>query len=53
MEEEVEKGIENNLPIDMVEIDLRECFDLLGEIIGKAYTDEIIDNLFEKFCVGK
>lgn len=51
--EEVEKGIENNLPIDMVEIDLRECFDLLGEIIGKTYTDEIIDNLFEKFCVGK
>ena len=51
--EEVQKGIEENLPIDMVEIDLRDCFDLLGEIIGKTYTDEIIDNLFEKFCVGK
>ena len=51
--EEVQNGIENDLPIDMVEIDLRDCFDLLGEIIGKTYTDEIIDNLFEKFCVGK
>ena len=51
--EEVQKGIEENLPIDMVEIDLRDCFNLLGEIIGKTYTDEIIDNLFEKFCVGK
>ena len=51
--EEVEKGIEDELPIDMIEIDLRDCFDLLGEIIGKTYTDEIIDNLFEKFCVGK
>ena len=51
--EEVQRGIEEDLPIDMVEIDLRDCFDLLGEIIGKTYTDEIIDNLFEKFCVGK
>ena len=51
--EEVEKGIISELPIDMIEIDLRDCFDLLGEIIGKTYTDEIIDNLFEKFCVGK
>lgn len=51
--EEVQRGIKEDLPIDMVEIDLRDCFDLLGEIIGKTYTDEIIDNLFEKFCVGK
>ena len=51
--EEVETGIKENLPIDMVEIDLKNCFDLLGEIIGKTYSDEIIDNLFEKFCVGK
>ncbi|MBQ2639632.1 MAG: tRNA uridine-5-carboxymethylaminomethyl(34) synthesis GTPase MnmE [Bacilli bacterium] len=50
---EVEKGIKNNLPIDMVEIDLRDCFDILGEIIGKTYSDEIIDHLFENFCVGK
>lgn len=50
---DVLESINNNLPIDMVEIDLRDCFDLLGEIIGKTYTDEIIDNLFEKFCVGK
>ncbi|MBE6157693.1 MAG: tRNA uridine-5-carboxymethylaminomethyl(34) synthesis GTPase MnmE [Firmicutes bacterium] len=50
---DVEKGINNDLPIDMIEIDLRDCFDLLGEIIGKTYSDEIIDHLFEKFCVGK
>ena len=51
--EEVENGLKENLPIDMIEIDLKSCFDLLGEIIGKTYSDEIIDNLFEKFCVGK
>lgn len=50
---DVEAGINNNLPIDMIEIDLKSCFDILGEIIGKTYSDEIIDNLFEKFCVGK
>lgn len=50
---EVEESIKNTLPIDMVEIDLKDCFDLLGEIIGKTYSDEIIDHLFENFCVGK
>ncbi len=50
---EAEEGIKNNLPIDMVEIDLKNCFDTLGEIIGETYSEEIIDNLFEKFCVGK
>lgn len=50
---EVEEGINKNLPIDMIEIDLKNCFDLLGEIIGKTYSDEIIDHLFENFCVGK
>ena len=48
-----ENGLENDLPIDMIEIDLKDCFDLLGEIIGITYSDEIIDNLFEHFCVGK
>ena len=48
-----ENSLENDLPIDMIEIDLKDCFDLLGEIIGITYSDEIIDNLFEHFCVGK
>ncbi len=48
-----EKAIKLNAPIDMIEIDLKECFDTLGEIIGATYSEEIIDNLFENFCVGK
>ncbi len=47
------KGVNNHLPIDMVAIDLKATFDLLGEIIGKTYSDEIINHLFENFCVGK
>lgn len=50
---DVETGLKDNLPVDMIEIDLRDCFDILGQITGKTYSDEIIDNLFERFCVGK
>lgn len=50
---DVENALKENLPVDMIEIDLRDCFDILGEITGKTYSDEIIDNLFERFCVGK
>lgn len=48
-----EQAIENDEPVDIIEIDLKECFDTLGEIIGATYSEEIIDNLFENFCVGK
>ena len=51
--ESAEKGIEEDIPIDMIEIDLKETFDLLGNIIGIEYSEEIIDNLFKNFCVGK
>lgn len=48
-----EKSLKESLPIDLIAIDLKECFDFLGQVIGISYTDEIIDNLFENFCVGK
>ena len=50
---DVETGLKENLPVDMIEIDLRDCFDILGQITGQTYSDEIIDNLFERLCVGK
>ena len=50
---DAEQAIEDDQPVDMIEIDLKECFDTLGEIIGATYSEEIIDNLFENFCVGK
>ena len=51
--EDVEKGLKNDLPIDMIEIDLKNIWTILGEIIGETYTDELLDNLFRDFCVGK
>ena len=41
------------MPLDMIEIDLRDIWNILGEIIGESYNDELLDNLFSKFCVGK
>ena len=50
---EAEEGLHNSLPIDMIEIDLKDTFDYLGEIIGETYSEEILDHLFANFCVGK
>ncbi len=51
--EEVKKGIKDNMPIDMVEIDIKEIWNSLGKIIGETYEDELINQLFSQFCLGK
>ncbi len=43
----------NEEPIDIIEIDLKEVFDILGTITGESYSDELLDELFASFCVGK
>lgn len=50
---EINNGLELNMPIDMVEIDIKEMWSILGEIIGETYQDELIDQLFSQFCLGK
>jgi len=50
---EVNKGINNQQPIDMIEIDLKRIWDLLGEITGETYQEELINQLFSQFCLGK
>ena len=45
--------INNNEPIDIVELELKQSWDKLGEIIGETYTDELLDELFSRFCLGK
>ena len=50
---DAEKALKNKVPIDIIEIDLKKSLETLGEIIGLNYQDEIIDNLFKNFCVGK
>lgn len=47
------KNIDNGYSVDMLEIDIRACWDTLGEIIGATYKDELLDELFSNFCLGK
>ena len=42
-----------NVPIDMFTIDLKNTYETLGEIIGATYKDDLLDELFSKFCLGK
>lgn len=51
--EDIEKGIVNSEYIDMLEIDLKNIWQQLGEIIGETYEDELIEQLFKQFCLGK
>ena len=51
--DDIKESLNNETPLDMIEIDLRDIWDILGEIIGESYTEELLDELFSKFCVGK
>lgn len=47
------KSIKNNVPIDMVEIDIKESCQKLNEILGENYNDNLLNELFSNFCLGK
>lgn len=50
---EVENNLNKEVPIDLLEIDLKNCWIALGDIIGENYSEELLDQLFSQFCVGK
>lgn len=50
---DVLKGINDGMPVDLVQIDMTRCWELLGEITGDSYQDELLDQLFSQFCLGK
>ncbi|AEM68426.1 tRNA uridine-5-carboxymethylaminomethyl(34) synthesis GTPase MnmE [Mycoplasma putrefaciens] len=45
--------IKSKMPIDIVNVDLYDAWNLLNQLIGIEYEDEIIDNIFRKYCLGK
>ena len=49
----VQEGLDMNLSGDFVSQDLRECIFHLSDIVGEVTTDQVLGNIFEKFCVGK
>jgi tRNA modification GTPase len=50
---EVVEGLSAGRPAELVAVDLKEAFDALGEIIGATTTEEILDQIFNRFCIGK
>ena len=51
--EEVEKALINNQTIDMIELDIKNIWEELGKINGTTYEDELLDEMFSRFCLGK
>ena len=46
-------AIENNMPIDIISTSIRQILEDLGEITGETVTEDIISEIFSKFCLGK
>lgn len=46
-------SVNNRVPFEMIAVDIKKAYDDLGEIIGATYKDELLDELFSKFCLGK
>lgn len=51
--ENIEQSIKNNLPIDLLEIDIQNIWQELGKINGTTYDEELLDEMFSRFCLGK
>ena len=51
--ENVERSFHNKVPTDLIAIDIRQALYYLGSITGEVTTDEILGNIFGKFCIGK
>ena len=49
----VQQGLEMNISTDLVSQDLREALHYLGSITGEITTDEVLGNIFSRFCIGK
>lgn len=49
----VKEGLEIGITSDFISQDIRECMFYLGEITGQISTDEVLGNIFSRFCIGK
>jgi len=50
---EVRLGLDNNIPGDLIDLDIRRCLHFLGEITGEITHEDQLDYIFNKFCIGK
>jgi len=50
---DINEEVEKDTPVDLMEINIRLLWETLGEITGNVYKDELLDEIFSKFCLGK
>ncbi|MFM7712879.1 MAG: tRNA uridine-5-carboxymethylaminomethyl(34) synthesis GTPase MnmE, partial [Microcystis sp.] len=50
---DIRSGLEQGLPGDLLALDIRRCLHYLGEITGEVTTEDQLDYIFSKFCIGK
>ena len=51
--DEIENAVNNELEVDMIEIDVKRLWETLGEITGEVGSDDLLNEIFSKFCLGK
>ena len=51
--EDIKKELKQNVPVDLMELNIKLLWETLGEITGNVYKDELLDEIFSKFCLGK
>ena len=47
------KANNENVPVDLIAIDLQDCYLSILDVLGKRVIDGVIDSIFSKFCLGK
>lgn len=50
---DIKKEINEDIPVDILEINIKLLWETLGEITGNVYKDDLLDEIFSKFCLGK
>jgi tRNA modification GTPase len=50
---DVAEGLAGGIPGDLLALDIRRCLHYLGTITGEVSTDDLLDYVFSKFCIGK
>jgi len=51
--QETKEGIKNEMPTDLIALDIRNAIYNIGEITGEISNDEVLGNIFSRFCIGK
>ena len=51
--EEIEKGVHSRLSGELLSLDIKNCLQFLGEITGEITNDNLLQSIFNDFCIGK